>query len=186
MPLRLCGCKPGDPPSPAKQLDFDGVGTFKNFGTKKSAPAWLFEEANARCSSKGDKHKFDGTFHYFQVNIDDIGEPGNKNLDAASDPDTCPPNGFGEKGDLELANCECADFYRITIYDGVDAAGVVWLDENNIDLNSLNTTDVIYEFHGYIDGGNLQIHHLTGYDKDFPDNNLVSLNELAKEWLEGV
>jgi hypothetical protein len=173
------GCKPsGDPPSPAKQLDFDGVGTFKNFGTKDRAPIWLFPGANAKCSSQGGKFRFDGTFHYFQVNADDLGEPGNKNLDAASDPQTCPPNGFGEKGDLPLADCNCADFYRITIYDGVDVTDVVWID-GKIDINSLNTTDVIYEFHGYIDGGNLQIHHLTGYD-------LVSLEELAASWLEGV
>ena len=32
------GCKPsGDPPSPARQLDFDGIGTFKNIGKKGAA-----------------------------------------------------------------------------------------------------------------------------------------------------
>ena len=181
------GCKPsGDPPSPAKQVDFDGIGTFKNFGTKDRAPVWLIPGATAECSSKGGKFRFDGTFHYFQVNADDLGEPGNKQLDATSDPDTCPPNGFGEKGDLLLGDCQCADFYRITIYDGVKAADVKWLDDTNIDLTSLNTTDVIYEFHGYIDGGNLQIHHLTGYDLNQPVDGVVSLKDLASNWLDGV
>jgi hypothetical protein len=175
------GCKPsGDPPSPAKQVDFDGIGTFKNMGKHDRDPNWLFDGANAKLDPKGkDEKGFGGTFHYFEVNADDTGEPGNKNLDATTDPKICPPYGFGEKGDLPLADCNCADFYRITIYNGVDAADVDWLDDENIDLNSLNQVDVIYEFYGYIDGGNLQIHRLTGYD-------LVSLNELAASWLEGV
>ena len=183
------GCKPsGDPPSPVKQLDFDGIGTFKNFGKAGTdrEPTWLIDGANASCGSKGGKFRFDGTFHYFQVNVDDLGEPGNKSLDAASNPGICPPLGFGEKGDLPLGDCDCADFYRITIYDGVDAADVVWLDDENIDLNSLNTVDVIYEFHGYIDGGNLQIHHPTGYDRKLTYSDLVNLSLLAANWLEDV
>ena len=39
--------------------------------------------------------------------------------------DKCPPDGFGEKGatvpEGEEAECGCPDFYRITIYNGVDA-----------------------------------------------------------------
>ena len=161
------GCKPsGDPPSPAKQVDFDGVGTFKNFGRRASKPTWpdASVAVNAKCSSKGGKFRFDGTYHYFEVNADDCGEPGNKKLDAASDPRTCPPDGFGEKGDVELADCDCHDFYRITIYNGVDAADVTFLSDGSIDLSTLNMTDVIYEFYGYLDGGNLQIHYLTGFD----------------------
>ena len=53
------------------------------------------------------------------------------------------------------------------IYDGVNAADVTMID-GVIDPASLNTSDVIYEFYGYIDGGNLQLHHLTGYDGDTP------------------
>jgi hypothetical protein len=163
-------CTPsGDPPSPAKQLDFDGIGTFKNIGKGKWAPVWP-AGANVMLDEKGkDMQGFSGTFHYFQVNADDNGEPGNQMKSMANTED-CPPNGFGEKGDLMSANCDCPDFYRITIYDGVT------------DPSSLNTTDVIYEFHGYLDGGNLQIHYLTGYDL----NNMVSLNELAENWLKGV
>jgi hypothetical protein len=161
------GCKPsGDPPSPAKQIDFDGVGTFKNFGKAGTdrEPTWpdAIVAVNAKLDPKGkDEKGFGGTFHYFEVNTDDLGEPGNKN---EAYTENCPENGFGEKGDLPLGNCDCADFYRITIYNGVDAADVVWLDDNNIDISSLNTMDVIYEFQGYLDGGNLQIHYLTGFD----------------------
>jgi hypothetical protein len=99
------------------------------------------------------------------VNIDDLGEPGGYNK-GAPDSEDCPDLGFGEKGDQPLANCDCPDFYRITIYDGVHAADVDWLPDGSIDLDSLPTSpeDVIYEFYGYIDGGNLQIHHPTGQD----------------------
>jgi len=181
------GCTPSPGiSSPAKQLDFDGVGTFKNFGKRDMAPVWLFPEATAECSSKGGKFGFDGTFHYFEVNADDTGEPGNTSLDASDDPDTCPPNGFGEKGDLRFASCDCTDFYRITIYDGVYAADVTWLDDYNIDPSSLNRVDVIYEFHGYIDGGNLQILPLTGYDTNLSYDGLADVRILAAKWLEAV
>ena len=57
-------------------------------------------------------------------------------------PDDCPPEGHAG----EIADCDCPDFYRITIYKGV-AAG-----------ETPNKTDVVYEVFGYVDGGNLQIH----------------------------
>ncbi len=64
----------------------------------------------------------------------------------------------------ELANCDCPDFYRITIYKGVLSTEVTYLPDGRIDPASLNMTDVIYEAFGYIDGGNLQIHPPTGKD----------------------
>ena len=172
------GCKPsGDPPSPAKQLDFDGIGTFKSIGKGGKAPIWEIAGANATAEGKGNK-AFDGTFHWFEVNIDDLGEPGGSNK-GAPDSTECPGIGFGEKGGAELANCDCPDFYRITIFNGVDAADVDWLSDGSIDPTLLRQQDVLYEFYGYIDGGNLQLHHPTGYD-------LLSLNEMAATWLEGV
>jgi hypothetical protein len=157
------GCKPGDPPSPAKQLDFDGIGTFKNISKGKNAPTWELGSPNVTAEGKGNK-AFNGTFHWFEVNIDDLGEPGGFNK-GAPDSETCPSIGFGEKGDRPLADCECPDFYRITIYDGVDSDDVVW-ENGSIDPTSLlrDPEDVLYEFYGYIDGGNLQIHRLTGFD----------------------
>jgi hypothetical protein len=157
------GCKPsGDPPSPAKQLDFDGIGTFKSVGKGGKTPILEIDNPNVTAEGKGNK-TFDGTFHWFEVNIDDLGEPGGFNK-GAPDSEDCPNFGFGEKGDVDLANCDCPDFYRITIYDGVDAADVVWLPDGSIDPTLLRQQEVIYEFYGYIDGGNLQIHRLTGYD----------------------
>ncbi len=160
------GCSPsGNPPSPVKQLDFDCIGTFKNIGKgAKKTPTFEIPDANATAEGHGNK-TFDGTFHYAEINIDDLGERGGLNS-GAPDPDICPDIGFGEKGATDLANCDCPDFYRITIYDGVDAADVTMdADGNIIQLGLLKSQDVIYEFFGYIDGGNLQIHKLTGFDR---------------------
>lgn len=157
------GCKPsGDPPSPAKQLDFDGIGTFKSIGKGSKTPIFEIPSPNVTAEGKGNK-AFDGTFHWFEVNIDDLGEPGGLNR-GAPDSQECPGTGFGEKGAVDSANCDCPDFYRITIYDGVNAEDVVWLPDGSIDPTLLRQQAVIYEFYGYIDGGNLQIHRPTGYD----------------------
>jgi hypothetical protein len=159
------GCKPsGDPPSPAKQIDFDGIGTFKTIGKGNKAPIFDIDNPNVTAEGSGNR-QFDGTFHWFEVNIDDLGEPGGLNQ-GAPDSEECPGDGFGEKGTMPFANCDCPDFYRITIYDGVNADDVIWLPDGSIDLNSIprSPEDIIYEFYGYIDGGNLQIHYLTGYD----------------------
>ena len=164
-------CKPsGDPPSPARQLDFDGIGTFKSLGKGKNASTFEISKEQGLTVSKGGRNRgFTGTFHWFEVNVDDLGEPGRLNT-GAPDSAICPNEGFGEKGSVALGDCECPDFYRITIYNGVDAADVTWLDDDNIDPLCLprGTDDIIYEFYGYIDGGNLQLHHLTGYDGDSP------------------
>jgi hypothetical protein len=156
------GCSPsGNPPSPVKQLDFDAIGTFQSLGKKANAPMWQISGANVAVEPKG-RRTFNGTFHWFEVNLDDLGEPGNSNPHLA-DTQQCPINGFGEKGNPLLADCECPDFYRITIYDGVNAADVSWVD-GKIDPASLNRIDIIYEVWGYINGGNIQLHHLTGFD----------------------
>jgi hypothetical protein len=176
------GCKPsGDPPSPAKQLDFDGVGTFKSIGKGSKAPTFEIDNPNVTAEGRGNK-EFNGTFHWFEVNIDDLGEPGGLNR-GAPDSEDCPGTGFGEKGTEPLANCDCPDFYRVTIYDGVNAADVVWLPDGSIDPASLLIDEVtnlpkevIYEFYGYIDGGNLQIHRPTGFD----------LGGLSERWLASV
>jgi len=161
------GCKPsGDPPSPVKQLDFDGIGNFKNIGTKTGNRIPDFMET-ANVSVGHGNGDFNGTLHWFEVNIDDLGEPGNTNPNknpGDADAEMCPANGFGEKGAQELGNCSCSDFYRITIYDGVDATTVKRNDDGSIDKANMNTTDVIYQVWGYIDGGNLQLHHPTGFD----------------------
>jgi hypothetical protein len=119
--------------APAKQIDFAGVGVFKNI--KQFTPALETVVVGE-------------TLHWFEVNIDDLGEPG-KGKPEEVDGAYCPENGFGvngEPGDGD-EKCDCPDFYRIKIYAG-----------------PTNLSDVIYEVYGYVDGGNLQIHPLTGFD----------------------
>jgi len=120
-------CDPARP-APAKQLDFWGVGIFHN---SKNLPPILSENV------------VDGeSLHFFEVNVDDAGEPGK----GKGTPGNCPSDGFGLNGSVELVDCSCADFYRITIHATTDPS-----------------SDVIYSVWGYIQG-NLQIHPLTGFD----------------------
>jgi len=107
--------------APAKQIDFIGIGQFKNI--KKPPPAL--------------KNVIVGvTLHWFEVHIEDLGEPGRG---GKIDPPAsfCPTDGsFGL-----IANCDCPDYYTITIHAGSDPGSAI-----------------IYKIKGYITGGNLQIH----------------------------
>lgn len=153
-----CGSGPGALVL-GKQIDFDGIGTFKNIGRDRLTPDFVTAGANVTVEGNGNTD-FDGTFHWFEVNIDDTTGQGTGRGD--TDPGLCPIIGFGEKGAQPLANCGCADFYRITIYDGVSAADVVKNADGSIDPSQLNRTDVIYEVWGHINGGNVTIHPPTG------------------------
>ncbi len=114
-------------PAYAKQIDFAGVGVFKNM--HPSTPA-----------SIADNVEVGKSLHWFEVNIDDLGEPGHS---GKVDPpgDQCDPLGHGRNSDTELADCSCPDFYRIRIHAGATDA-----------------SPVMYEVYGYIDKGNFQIH----------------------------
>jgi hypothetical protein len=113
-------------PAPAKQIDFEGVGTFRSFNSNHP------DLANVVVGE---------TFHWFEVHIEDLGEPGNGNQQVLPSAN-CPEDGSAGA----VADCDCPDFYSITIYEGV-AAG-----------SPPNQTDVIYTVYGYVRGGNLQIH----------------------------
>ncbi|HWR16293.1 MAG TPA: hypothetical protein VN577_15800 [Terriglobales bacterium] len=166
--------------APAKQLDWDGIGTFSNVGSGAKAPVWQIP-ANVIPEPNGGSNKL-FTFHWVEVNIDDMGERGSMNT-GAPDPAVCPGRGFGEKSGgpfvpdpvnapntiinllpTPLGHCDCPDFYRITIYNGVRSDQVVWVN-GKIDPASLDRTNVIYEVFGYVDGGNLQIHPPTSANK---------------------
>jgi hypothetical protein len=121
-------------PAPAKQIDFGGVGTFKNM--KNSVPA-----------SISDHVVVGESLHWFEVNIDDLGEPGNDGKQNLP-PEDCEELGYGRNGGQELADCDCADFYRIQIHQG-----------------PTDSSPVMYEVYGYIRGGNFQIHPPTGRDR---------------------
>ena len=119
--------------APSKQIDFAGIGVFKSI--KQFTPAL-------------ESVIIGESLHWFEVNIDDLGEPG-KGKPAEVEDAYCPEMGFGINGEPGdgFEKCDCPDFYRIKIYAGPS-----------------NLSDVIYEVYGYVNGGNLQIHPLTGHD----------------------
>jgi|GEM_PF-2433795 len=137
-------CNPARP-APFKQLDFVGVGSFKSLRSTQQFPP---PGETIRLDSTGNP-----TLHCFEVNVDDMGEPGKSGQFSEPDPNMCPPDGFGRNGSEEFGSCSCPDFYRIKIYSA-DAS----LGEGEC------VGDVIYEVYGYIDGGNIQLHPPTGFD----------------------
>nr|WP_067297909.1 hypothetical protein [Marinobacterium profundum] len=154
-------------PAPNKQIDFVGIGTFKNIDwqgnlTVSSVGVVSPEFANIQTGPSGNKPNQPGaTYHWFQVHIEDLGEPGNKEKDGA----VCPPKGSGNDPFANppvvsnVADCDCADFYHIRIYQGVVPAFNADGEVTNIDKDNM-----IYEVYGYLNGGNFQIHPLTGFD----------------------
>ncbi len=163
------GCAPsGNPPSPNKQIDFDCIGHFENVGSgPNKTPDFITAGANVKLGSKGKGKAFDGTLHFGYVNVDDLGEGPDP---AEGDPILCPINGFGEKGaPIEPANCDCPDFYRISILDGVDTNSVPKDADGRVTdagILLLKSQPVIYEVKGYLKAGNgLQLHKVTGFDR---------------------
>jgi hypothetical protein len=127
-------CDPARP-APAKQIDFGGIGTFKNLSG--NVPSSIRSYVSVGSS-----------LHYFEVNIDDLGEPGRSGW-TDPDPGLCPIDGFGQHSAFDEATCDCPDFYRIRIY-ATESPGSM----------------LLYEAQGYIAGGNFQIHPLTGHDRN--------------------
>jgi len=122
-------CDPARP-APAKQIDFEGVGTFKNM---QSGPL--------QDVVVPDKNKVKRTLHYFRVHVEDIGEPG----PGGKQPESPDCNHvIGTPIDPLAGDCEnCADVYQIEIYED----------------DSREPGEVpIYSVGGFIDNGNLQIH----------------------------
>jgi hypothetical protein len=91
-------CQPARP-APAHQINFQGIGTFRNIGKSKLPPGAVSRGPNL-------------TFHWFSVHIEDAGEPGSHKLPANG---ICPELGFN----CAPLDCRCPDFYRMTIYKGV-------------------------------------------------------------------
>lgn len=165
-------------PAPNKQIDFVGIGEFSNFQIDDATYAGdgvnTFpgigdvvvgsggcKPGNGPDACNNNPGPETGTYHWFQVHIEDLGEPGNKPEEGA----VCPEDGSGNNPFAEppvvdnVADCGCADFYRITIYKGFDPV----LVDGEV-TGVINKTDKIYEVWGYLDGGNFQIHPLTGFD----------------------
>ncbi len=117
-------CNPARP-APAHQIDFEGVGAFNNVGNSAPIADMVIEGVS---------------LHWFSVHIEDAGEPGGTNP-GEGDESICPAGGSAGG----MVDCDCADFYTITIHAGPDPG-----------------SDVIYSVGGYIRGGNLQIHPPVG------------------------
>ncbi|UCF31459.1 MAG: hypothetical protein JSV26_03325, partial [bacterium] len=139
--------------APNKQLDWIGVGSFKNM---KDSPLEAFVTVGE-------------SLHCVEVHYEDQGEPGGKGGKNQRWPgdQICPSSGQNDvyRPDPITTNevdCSdgCPDFYRIRIYDGPviteEFGGPKYCDRGQ---------DVIYEVESYLRGGNIQIHPLTGYDR---------------------
>lgn len=128
-------CNPARP-APFKQLDFTGIGAFKNVrnGPLKNDPSVV--------PGNG------GTLHFVRVHFEDLGEPGAGGKQVGNE-ETCKalhPIGalVGDPAtdpNAALICTNCADVYTIEIHKTSDPA-----------------SDVIYSVGGFIDGGNIQLH----------------------------
>jgi hypothetical protein len=96
-------CNPARP-APNKQIDFEGIGSFKNITGNTPIDQYVV---------KGE------SLHWFAVHIEDLGEPGNYDPDAVD----CPAG--GHVGLPPPANCDCPDFYTIRIHATEDPASDV-------------------------------------------------------------
>lgn len=91
-------CNPARP-APFKQIDFEGVGTFKNISSK----------ITKKCIIRTDGSS-EPTLHYFRVHIEDIGEPGSPPFSRA----ICKHK-IGET--ITEDDCQnCPDVYQIEIH----------------------------------------------------------------------
>lgn len=96
----ICGdpgwCSPARE-APSKQIDFGGVGVFRNIRNPSGSLLQVVPGV---------------TEHRFDVHIEDLGEPGSRLKGVDLRDISCPPAGSAG----EVADCGCPDFYRIQIY----------------------------------------------------------------------
>ena len=83
------GCFPsGNPPSPAKDVDFDGIGSFRN----------IINSGSGLFSGFSNQVQSGVTLHWFEVHTEDLGEAENQSLMGGN----CPPAGTpGSPGDCD-------------------------------------------------------------------------------------
>jgi len=110
---------------PGASANFSGVGQFKNIDSADPLLAGVLAQ---------------WTYHWFDVHIEDLGEPGSK---PRVKPQNCPAAGSGTDAFANPpvfmpANCNCSDFYRIRIYEAFDPAS-----------EGPDKTNVIYQVSGY-------------------------------------
>ena len=172
-------------PAPAKQIDFAGIGTFRNIIDQGN----LDEQCASVTKLKGKpSERSIGTYNWAEYHIEDHGERGREGQQTTAT--SCPADGTGTdafsayngtgsrvdavaNGTYNSFECktdndpttECPDFYRIRIYCGVEPTFDADGNLSNFDeITAQKANGPIYEMKGYIDGGNWQIHPQTGFD----------------------
>jgi hypothetical protein len=119
-------CNPARP-APFKQIDFKGVGTFKNI--KGPLSSSVIPEGNK---------KQPPSFHYFRVHVEDIGEPGPGGKQPKSPMCThVPGTPINESQDCQ----NCPDVYQIEIHATSDPSSPViytvggFIDAGNLQIH---------------------------------------------------
>lgn len=112
--------------APAKQIDFEGVGTFKNV---------------RRGPLKGevvpDNNKIQRTLHYFRVHVEDIGEPGSGGKQIKDSDCEHVIGTLIEEGDCVI----CPDVYQIEIHESAEPSSPIiysvggFIDNGNLQIH---------------------------------------------------
>lgn len=130
-------CQPARP-APFKQLNWEGIGQFKN---AKNLPTSMKNVVVPGVS-----------LHYVRVHYEDLGEPGGPN-GAQTKNANCPPRTIGSVVGDPKTNptaaqicANCPDVYQISIY------------AKNTNPAADPSNKPIYQVGGYIDHGNIQLH----------------------------
>jgi hypothetical protein len=162
--LTAVACKDPDACQPAaanarfKQIDFEGTGTFRTLDA--TATAYLSGKVGHPVLPDNQDTT---SVYYFRVDMDDLGEPGNKpsskhpdtadavkffNDDQNNPLATADPTFFSYFADKKTACTSSADVYQILICRDATPCGP----------GTNNPNPPIYAVRGFLTGGNIQIH----------------------------
>jgi len=150
-------CQPAAANAKFKQIDFEGTGSFR---TLDATAVKYFKSLGV--DVQADSAKPDAVY-YFRVDMDDLGEPGNK--PSSKHPDTAGANAFFNDdqnnslatadptfisyfADKKAACTSSADVYQMLICRDASPCGPGYP----------NAPAPIYAVRGFLTGGNIQIH----------------------------
>lgn len=174
-------CKPARPAS-CQQIDWSGIGEFQDL-KNGVFPFPGFYAGEVLAEKKTSRN---ATLHWAEGHVFDGGEPAanNPNDPSAQDPGDplCPladamiTDWFGDAESGGPSSryfdglCECPDFYRLKIYNGVYVKDLAFGPDGQLTPESIQTLQAqkalgpIYVGGGYVDpkGGNFQLHPPTG------------------------
>lgn len=182
-------CSPARPAS-CQQIDWSGIGEFQTLkGGIFPFPGYFQGTAAHPLKASSKKNPRDQTFtlHWAEGHVFDGGEPAANN---PNDPNAQLPGdalctvlntlitdqfGDAESGGAPAryfdAFCECPDFYRLKVYNGVAMRDLTLGADGQLTAASIQKLQAekaygpIYVGGGYVDpkGGNFQLHPPTGY-----------------------